>query len=99
MIEYYINELLSEGITSIPPWKAPKRGRRKTISPVKEEDPASLLTETLGSQSARTTSSVKHERHPSDSSSSKCSLQLGATAANMTDDEILKGKGDINALG
>lgn len=78
------------------------RSKRPAISPVEEEDPAALLAEAAaagdgatgdgadglrGATEEVTGSSALRVRHNSDSNSSKYSLQLGATAANITDDD------------
>ena len=70
------------------------RIKRPAISPVEEEDAAALLAEADRSGSGITEvsgMSALRVRHNSDSDSSKCSLQLGATAATISDEDTNKG--------
>jgi hypothetical protein len=94
VIDFYINELLSEGITYIPPWSADSISKpalpasetetmsnaegtsdlEKTIRPSPEA--ASVPTETPPSPAS--------SRQRSESLSSRSSLMLGASAANIS---------------
>ena len=75
------------------------RSKKPAISPVEEEDDAALLAEAEhstdgavhGATEEVTGTSALRVRHHSDSDSSKCSLQLGATAATITDEDPNKG--------
>ena len=66
---------------------------------MEEEDAAALLAEAENSTDVAvhgppeevTGTSALRVRHNSDSDSSKCSLQLGATAATITDEDPNKG--------
>ncbi|XP_067673687.1 SEC14-like protein 5 isoform X1 [Haliotis asinina] len=68
VIEYYINELLSQGITYIPPWTDPK------LKAVAVEDAPS---QDSGLRSRSDSVSSQHSQH------SQASLILGATAATI----------------
>lgn len=91
MIEYYINEILSEGVKFIAPWtedgtqeeKSPTDG--ETLSPIEE---SSELEKTVCASDAEVTASQSppspaSSRPRSDSLSSRSSLMLGASAANI----------------
>ena len=75
------------------------RSKKPAISPVEEEDAAALLAEAEhstdgavhGATEEVTGTLALRVRHHSDSDSSKCSLQLGATAATITDEDPNKG--------
>lgn len=68
MIEYYINELLSQGITEIPRWQSPAT----TLRP-----PDDVPSQDSGVRSRSNSVSSQH------SHSSQSSLILGATAATI----------------
>lgn len=68
VIEYYINELLSQGITEIPRWKSP-------VKAVKPPDDVPSQDSGVRSRSNSVTSQHSH--------SSQSSLVLGATAATI----------------
>ena len=117
MIEFYINELLSEGITYIPPWTDPNEKTRNRRNSSKKYNPSTLGTSradgedsldgadetslTLSgvcSKGAGTQAEVgvsestvvvgpppspSSSRPRTDSASSRSSLMLGASAANI----------------
>lgn len=85
MVEYYINELLSEGITYIPPWTAP-------VTPKNLEIKSDHTTDDTPSQDSglRSRSNSNASQH---SHSSQSSLVLGATAATINDKSpVIEGK-------
>ena len=92
IIEYYINELISEGVAYIPPWTDPKE-RLKPLPEVAETEagdaaegahaPSSPVREE-SSLPGSSRDSRTHSR--SASTSSHSSLKLGATAATIRDD-------------
>ena len=84
MIEYYINELISEGITYIPPWSEtnPDKAKSESGSPAH----GAAATEDGATASTDDAPAIAF-RERSDSSSSRSSLQLGATAATIKTEE------------
>jgi len=71
VIEYYINELISQGITYIPPWKGPGTQAVRIADDTPSQD--------SGMRSRSNSSSHSH--------SSQSSLVLGATAASICSDK------------
>ena len=71
VIEYYINELISEGVTYIPPWTDPSDG--------KSTDQALPAPEDAPSQD----SGLRSRSNSVASTHSHSSLVLGATAASI----------------
>jgi hypothetical protein len=69
VIEYYINELISEGITYIPPWTDPNRGQH-CVLPKHEDAPSQ-------------DSGLRSRSNSVASTHSQNSLVLGATAASI----------------
>ena len=69
MIEYYINELISEGITYIPPWTDPN-SKAALTQPSKEDAPS----QDSGLRSRSNSVASVHSQN---------SLVLGATAATI----------------
>ncbi|ESP04007.1 hypothetical protein LOTGIDRAFT_212187 [Lottia gigantea] len=89
VIEYYINELISEGITNIPPWTGPsEEDREKT--PTVENAPS----QDSGLQRSRSNSVTSQH--------SQASLVLGASAATISkngedeDEAIPEAKGKLD---
>ncbi len=86
MIEYYIHELLSMGVTYIPPWSELNPEKAKELDDVASPEHLPTSKEN-GATAAEDVLTVTTTRARSDSSSSKSSLQsslqLGATAATI----------------
>lgn len=73
VIEYYINELLSEGVTHIPPWTSPQE---MSLPKAIQSDQQSSQDSGVRSRSNSVISSTSQH--------SQESLVLGATAATVT---------------
>lgn len=82
MIEYYINELITEGVSYIPPWECAPAEVTKTD---KEEDPS----QDSGLRSRSDSVGSQHSQH---------SLILGATAASMQRKSLTPPEGIILPL-
>lgn len=74
VIEYYINELISEGVSTIPRWQPPEGHKSKGIEIPSSEDTPS---QDSGLRSRTNSSGSQHSR------SSVSSLVLGASAATI----------------
>lgn len=74
VIEYYINELISEGVSTIPRWQPPEGLKSKEIEIPSSEDTPS---QDSGLRSRTNSSASQHSR------SSVSSLVLGASAATI----------------
>lgn len=74
VIEYYINELISEGVSTIPRWQPPEDHKSKGIEIPSSEDTPS---QDSGLRSRTNSSGSQHSR------SSVSSLVLGASAATI----------------
>lgn len=89
MIEYYINELLSQGITSIPKWMPSAKEKLP-----EQEGAPTVLVENVG-ETSEVQTPLSRERSGSTSSKSSSSLQLGATAANMSAEQATPPPGNM----
>ena len=103
MIEYYINELLSEGITFVPVWKDSSEKSNALVKQTSADGSSHRLAEetSVSSAPAETPPSPVSSRQRSESTSSRSSLMLGASAANITQVGALacseaEGKSPIN---
>ena len=85
VIEYYINELISEGVSQIPRWKPPETVKSQEI-----EVPGSEDTSQDSGLRSRTNSTTSQHSHGSLSS-----LVLGASAATIKS-PVPDGKPPIN---
>jgi hypothetical protein len=85
IIEFYINELITEGVSCIPTWAEanPELALIKASTPERKPSIAERVTPTSDVEEEESTTT----RERSDSCSSKSSLQLGATAATIKTDE------------
>lgn len=80
VIEYYINELISEGVSTIPRWQPPEGHKSKGIEIPSSEDTPS---QDSGLRSRTNSSGSQHSR------SSVSSLVLGASAATINKQDDL----------
>ena len=89
VIQFYIDEILSEGITHIPMWKDPNEKESESVCDSHENADQPSTSQT-------TASLLKPEeaaRRRTGSTGSHSSLELGATAATIQETSGSPGKG------
>lgn len=110
VIEYYINEILSEGVTNIPTWPDSASASDQTspgsntLVGVLSPESTKELEGAVGGASMSQSVSGGHNQlagpthNRTDSSSSRGSLKLGATAASITEEAHEKEQGMLGKV-